>query len=235
MSLSTSAESSESMRATDRGGFVLRRLHSLFGVVPLGAFVLLHLLAMARAMWGREAFGAVLAHASPGRLMAEAAILGLPMLFHAALGVSIAVRGRSNVRRYPSSANWRHVLVRLSGVVTLLFLVVHVWQTRVRLALGPTDSASFHSDFAALLSSTGVGGVPWWALGYLLGVTAAAYHFSTALVGFASSFGLVRSLDRLKRLEIACALLGLCLFLVGALTVIYFATGWPTFGGGSPT
>jgi succinate dehydrogenase / fumarate reductase cytochrome b subunit len=233
MSLSTSAESSESARATDRGAFVLRRLHSLFGVVPLGAFVVLHLLAMARAMWGRGAFAAVLAHVSPGRLMAEAAILGVPLLVHAGLGVSIAVRSRPNVMRYPSNANWRHVLVRASGIVTLLFLVVHVWQTRIRLALGRTDSASFHTDFAALLSSTGFGGVPWWAIGYLLGVAAAAYHFSNGVAGFASSFGLVRSLASLKRLEIVCALVGLLLFLVGALTVIYFATGWPTFGMGT--
>jgi succinate dehydrogenase/fumarate reductase cytochrome b subunit len=232
MSLSTSAESSESAPAGRHATFVLRRLHSVLGVVPLGAFVVVHLSAMGRAMWGRGAFGPALADFTPRRMLAEALVLGVPLLIHAGLGVSIAVHARPNVARYPSSPNWRHVLVPLSGVVTLLFLVVHVWQTRVQLALGRTDSTSFHTDFAALLSSTGFGGVPWWAIGYLLGVGAVAYHLASGVVGFASSFGLVRSLAGVKRLEIACAVCGAVLFLIGASTVVYFATGWPSFGEG---
>jgi len=233
MSLSTSAESSESARAGNHATFVVRRVHAALGVVPLGVFVVLHLFGMARAMWGRAAFGAVLADATPRRLLAEAVVLGVPLLLHAGLGVSIAARARPNVGRYPSSANWRHVLVPLSGVVTLLFLVAHVWQTRVRLVLGLTDSTTFHSEFAAMLSGTGFGGIPWWAIGYFVGVGAAAYHFANGVAGFAASFGLVRSVASMKRLEIACAIGAAVLFLTGASTVVYFATGWPSFGGGS--
>jgi succinate dehydrogenase/fumarate reductase cytochrome b subunit len=69
------------------------------------------------------------------------------------------------------------------------------------------------------------------AIGYLVGVAATTYHLSNGIVGFVSSFGLVRSERTLKKLERYCQLGGALLFVVGVCTVLYFATGSPAFTG----
>jgi succinate dehydrogenase / fumarate reductase cytochrome b subunit len=187
---------------------------------------------MARAMWGRSEFEASLATLSSTRLWAESVLIGVPLLFHAALGVSLVARSRPDVRHYTRSGSWAYLLQRLSGVVTLGFVLVHLWQTRIRVALGQTTSADFHNQLVALLSSTGFGGVPWWAVGYLVGTGATVYHLANGLAGFAASFGLVRSDRRFKRVVVVCALVGASLFLMSSSTIVYMATGFPSFVGG---
>lgn len=231
MSLSTSAESSQAARKSGRSEFALRRLHSLTGVIPLGVFATFHALTMANALLGREAFEAGLTVLGRARLLAEAVILGGPLLFHAGLGVGMALRSRPNVGHYPSGGSWAHAFQRWTGLVTLAFVLVHLWQTRVSVALMQTSSADFHSHFAGLLSSTGLGGVPWWAAFHLVGVAAVSFHLSNGIVGFAWSFGLVRTLSGLTKLSRVCIAFGALLFVLGSSTVLYFATGSPSFSG----
>ena len=94
----------------------LHRLHSLFGVVPLGAFLVLHLFAMLRALWGREAFEAVLFGPSRLRLVFEVVLLGLPLLLHVAVGIVLVARPRLDEQRYPGERRLSHLLQRARPV-----------------------------------------------------------------------------------------------------------------------
>ena len=198
---------------------------SLTGVVPLGVFVLAHLAAMTEALRGSASFAGALSHQTRFRLGAEALLIGVPLLFHAGVGLALARQSRANVGTYPYSGNLAWVLQRVSGVVVLLFVLAHVWETRVRVLLGLGSSADLQTELYASLSSTGFLGIPFVAVGYLVGVAATVYHLANGIVGFAASFGLVASTRSLERVARISALVGALVFLVSAATVIQIATG----------
>jgi succinate dehydrogenase / fumarate reductase, cytochrome b subunit len=69
-------------------------------------------------------------------------------------------------------------------------------------------------------------GIPWVALGYLLGSAAAVYHFANGLSGFALSFGLVGSRKAQLRVRSGAMLLGVALYTISAATIVSLATGF---------
>lgn len=209
----------------NRREFVLRRVMSLCGVVPLGVFVVAHLVAMTQALRGPEAFSDALASLTPTRMTIEAVLIGLPLLVHAAIGLALTTRTRANVSSYPYSGNLAWLLQRITGVIVLLFVIGHLWQTRVKLVIGQSATADLHGELVASLSSTGAFGFPLHAAAYLLGIAATVYHLGNGVVGFCASFGLVQSLRSLGRLRLVCALFGAVLFALGATTLIHLATG----------
>jgi succinate dehydrogenase / fumarate reductase cytochrome b subunit len=186
-------------------------------------FVLAHLLAMAQALRGPDVFAGALARFTPLRAGIEAVLIGVPLLVHAGVGLALARSGRANLGAYPSNLAW--YLQRASGVVVLLFLLVHVWETRVKLLLGQVSSADMATLFTGNLSSTGPLGFPWYASFYLVGVAATVYHLANGLPGFAASFGLVSSARAHARVGRWAASLGMLVFAASAATVIHLATG----------
>lgn len=125
----------------DRHSFLLRRLHSLSGIAPIGVFMLIHLTTNASIVWGMvkgDAYsgnhaGAVtfqhevnFIHSMPGLLLVEIFGLWLPIAFHAVLGVYYATKGKSNVGSYTRQNNWRYTFQRLTAWLGLFFIVWHV-------------------------------------------------------------------------------------------------------------
>src|SRR5207248_6314167 len=110
-----------------RSDYALRQLHSLAGVVPVGAFMLLALWANAKAADGPEAFAEALGwlYRAP---LAAATLVGLPLCFHAGYGLWLTARSDYTVGRYPHSKNWMYVLQRVTGVVALVFIAFHFWR-----------------------------------------------------------------------------------------------------------
>jgi len=201
------------------------RWHSLLGAVPLAGYLLLHLGAESIALWDRS-FERWL-HGPPERhLLARALTLALiyaPLLLHVALGV------RRTLSRAPavsarSPLGWGSRVQWLSALVLLAFLLAHVWQMEGRRWLGELDARDLLPELCASLSSTAFGGVPLVALGYLLGVAAAAFHAAHGLYRAGVGSGLVTRLGE-PRLARACVLAGLGTFLLGALMVVQLATG----------
>ncbi|MBI3204235.1 MAG: hypothetical protein HYZ29_22045 [Myxococcales bacterium] len=215
----------ELLVATSRRDFVLRRVMSLCGLVPLGAFVVAHLLAVAQSLRGPGAFASALSSPSRARWVAEALVIGVPLVVHAGIALTLSRGSRPNLARYPYSGNLAWVLQRASGVVVLGFLLAHVWATRVAVVLGHVSSADLPGKMTALLSSTGPLDFPFYATGYLLGVTATVYHLGNGVLGCAASFGLVRSQRGFELLRLGCAAAGAALLLTSVATVIHLATG----------
>jgi succinate dehydrogenase/fumarate reductase cytochrome b subunit (b558 family) len=225
MSRLSAEESSAAAARRERRGFVLRKLFSLSGVIPVGVFLVSHLWTYSRALSGRHAFEQSLSSAGPYQLPVELLFVWLPILFHAGYGLKLTFEARPNAASYPYSKNWIYLLQRLTGVVSLLFIGYHFWQLRLKLLLGQLANEDVFPELCASLSSTGPGGVPWIALAYLVGVAAAAFHVASGLYGFCFSWGITATRRSSRLASAVFGLLGIALFVLGANTVIYFATG----------
>lgn len=210
-----------------RRAFLLRKLHSLSGVLPVGVFLVQHLWVNARALQGRPSFDAAVSeiHSMPYLWAIELFGIFLPLAFHAGYGVKLAFESHPNVGRYAYSRNWMYLLQRVTGLIALAFIATHLWEFRVAKLLGKMEPEAFYPTLSESLSSTGAFGVPWLALWYLVGIGASVFHLANGLFGFCFSWGITVS-RRSQRLAGALfAVFGIILFALGANTVFYFATG----------
>jgi len=209
-----------------RRKFILRRMHSLSGVVPVGAFLVVHLWTNASALAGQPAFDAAVSriHETPLLPLVEVLFIFLPLAFHAGYGVKLAFEGRPNAAAYPYARNWAYTLQRVTGIVALIFILYHLQELRLPKLLGQLRPEGFYPTLSLRLSST-IAGVPWLAIGYLIGVGASVLHFANGLTTFVMSWGISGSRASQQRLGAAFALAGVFLFALGAATTIYFATG----------
>lgn len=209
-----------------RRAFVLRRLHSLTGVVPVGVFLVEHLWTNASALAGEGPFLAAVEHIQRMPALPIVEVFGIfaPLAFHAIYGVKLAREGKPNLGSYGYTRNWLYFLQRVTGLLTFAFVLAHLWEFRVQKWLFGMADTSFYGALAAHLSWTRWG-IPWIAIGYLLGLASACFHLANGLWGFAASWGLAITRRAQTRVGVASAVLGVILFGLGAGTVVHFATG----------
>jgi succinate dehydrogenase/fumarate reductase cytochrome b subunit (b558 family) len=204
-----------------RRHFALRRLHSLTGVVPVGAFLVVHLWTNSKAMLGPASFGHAVDEINNLPFLIAVETLGIfaPLAFHAIYGVVLAFQSSANVGPYGYTRNWMYVLQRVTGVIAFLFIILHLKDFRVAKALGLMQYQGFFFELGNLLA------VRWKALVYLFGTTAAVFHFANGLRTFLWSWGITIS-ERSQRFATrVAATLGVALWLLGANTILFFATG----------
>lgn len=191
----------------DRRYFLVKRLHSLLGVIPIAGFVIFHLFENSHSVAGAEAFNATthLIRSQPYLYVLEIGLLS-PIVFHALLGVYLAKAAKHNVGRFANAQNISYTLQRITGLVLLFFIAYHVYTTRF--ADIPTERMfqTLAGQFAR----------PAVAAFYALGIVSAAFHLANGLWGFAVAWGLItgqRSMDLAWRacmgLFVAVALMGL--------------------------
>lgn len=208
-----------------RRPFLLRKLHSLTGVLPVGGFLVFHLWTNAKALQGQQRFDDAVADIShmPYVPLLEAGIL-LPLFFHAIYGVKLAIEGRPNVGPYTFSRNWMYVMQRVTGILAFLFIGFHLYEYWWQKVAGKMAADQFYPALCRNMSET-PGGVPIVALVYLVGLAASTFHFANGLWGFCFSWGITVSRRAQRMSATAFGLVGLFVFLLGANTVVYFATG----------
>lgn len=205
---------------------MLRRLHSLSGVVPIGAFLVVHLWGSATALRGQESYERSVreAHETPYRIVIEVALVLVPLLFHALYGLKLTFEPRQNTATYPYNRNWMYAAQRLTGIVAFIFIVWHMSEYWIPRTTGDVSVESYYPSLCQNLSTTKFG-VPLPALGYVFGIGASVFHLANGLWGFCVSWGLTVS-RRAQRLSATVfGIAGVLLFAVGANTAIYFATG----------
>ncbi|MGZ4161133.1 MAG: succinate dehydrogenase cytochrome b558 subunit, partial [Neobacillus sp.] len=108
-------------------------------------------------------------------------LIFLPLLFHAIYGLYIAFTAKNNASRYGFFRNWMFLLQRVTGVITLIFLAWHVWETRIAMAFGTALNFQMMQN---ILSS------PFMFGFYLVGILSAIFHFSNGLWSFMVSWGI---------------------------------------------
>jgi succinate dehydrogenase/fumarate reductase cytochrome b subunit (b558 family) len=211
----------------ERRSFVLRKLHSLTGVAPIGFFLLVYLWIGAKAIGGRTAFDAAVAEilAMPYLVVFEVALLWVPLAYHALWGLKISFEARPNVGSYGHSRNWMYALQRASGILALAFIVYFAYGFRLPLALGDMARSDVFPHLCSTMSRTTSAGIPVVALVYLLGIAATVFHLTNGLYGFCFSWGITASRRATRIASGMFGVLGLVLFVIGANTIIYFATG----------
>jgi succinate dehydrogenase / fumarate reductase cytochrome b subunit len=178
-----------------RNHFLLRRLHSLTGIVPVGGFVVFHLYENSKALQGPEAFNAVVLAINSLPMIWALEVFGIfiPLYFHAIYGIYIAADAKHNVSNYGYGRNWAFFFQRLSGIITLFFVTYHIWQFRFQKLLGayvsheagnPLSGLPTFEIVQAALANNLVIAV------YVIGIVATAYHLCNGIYTFLITWGI---------------------------------------------
>ena len=116
----------------ERHSFLLRRLHSLTGLVPIGAFMVMHISANATIYFGPGAFQGLVVNRihdlGPLLPFLEWTFIFIPLLFHAIFGFYIIAEGLPNTGDYPYGSNFRYTLQRATGIIAFAAIFFHVAQ-----------------------------------------------------------------------------------------------------------
>ncbi len=196
-------------------GFYIRRLHSLLGVIPLGVFLIQHLLVNFTATYSEEAFN--IASSIMGNLpfviLLEIFIIYLPILFHGIYGIYIAFTSKNNVGRYGTYRNWMFVLQRISGVVAFIFIAVHVYQTRFQVLLGEEVNFQMVEQIVAN---------PFWLVFWIVGVLATVFHFANGLWSFMITWGITQSNKSQQIMSYVAILVFLVISTIGLMAIFAF-------------
>lgn len=212
-----------------RHEFLIRRLHSLSGLVPVGAYMVVHLLTNASIMDRPATFQrAVYQIHSLGRLLplVEWTFIFLPLLFHAIIGVVIVRGGLPNHSTYAYRNNIRYTLQRATGMIAMGFIFWHVfhlhgwfhfegWLENVAKPLG---GARFRPYNAASSLASAMSGFVVPVL-YLIGVLSCVYHLANGLWTMGITWGVWTSPTAQRRANWACTAFGIGLTVV-SLTAI---------------
>jgi succinate dehydrogenase / fumarate reductase cytochrome b subunit len=216
------AASSASFMA--RHEFLIRRLHSLSGLIPVGAYMCVHLVTNSTLLDSPGTFqNAVYAIHSLGAFLpiVEWTFIFLPILFHAIVGVIIIRGGLPNSSSYPYARNIRYTLQRASGMIAFLFIVWHVFQLHgwfhfeswLEVAK-PLGGAQFHPYAAASSVGLALQGVLVQVL-YAVGILSCVFHLANGIWTMGITWGVWTSRAAQKRADIACAVFGVLLAAVG--------------------
>jgi Succinate dehydrogenase/Fumarate reductase transmembrane subunit. len=111
-------------------------------------------------------------------------LLGVMIVFHGIYGMVIWWQGKSNVLRYRYGANWRYLFQRITAISTFLFIVWHVYNTRIAAALDQAIADNLFGRMEDIFSD------PVNVVLYLIGITGAAFHFANGLWLFGITWGI---------------------------------------------
>src|ERR1700736_5451589 len=120
------------LRAGQGNSFLWRKLHSLSGIIPIGAFLVEHIVSNFETWNGPLAYAQQVKflNALPLVRVLEWVFIFIPLAFHALYGVFIAFRGRANVNVYPWAGIWMYISQRITGIIAFLYIIQHVWRQR---------------------------------------------------------------------------------------------------------
>jgi succinate dehydrogenase / fumarate reductase cytochrome b subunit len=158
--------------------FILRRLHSLFGLVPVGAFLIFHVWENSQARFGMEYYNEEVVGALQRLnylVFLEIFVILLPLVFHAGYGLVILAGGKPDLFRYRYLHNRMYMLQRVSGVGILLFLILHVGWTRIWAMWEPAVKTNLFGHMHDLLSN------PMNLTAYVLGLLLSVFHLGNGL------------------------------------------------------
>lgn len=168
--------------------YLHRKIHSLLGVLPLGGFIFEHLITnYAAYKGGPEAYLEHVhwIHSLPLVLLLEIVLIWAPLLYHGVYGLYVAYQSRNNVSNYGYIRNWAFAAQRITGILTFVFLAWHIWSTRVQVGIGAVAQDAIGAHMHEIATT------PLFFWLYIIGITAATFHFANGLWSFLVSWGIV--------------------------------------------
>ena len=208
------------IRAGQGREFLLRRLHSLSGIFPIGAFIAEHFLSNSLAVNGANAYNENVKFLTslPFVLGLEIVFIYIPILYHAGYGFFIWWRGETNVKDYPWVGNWMYTLQRWTGIVAFIYIGYHTWTMRFTGAHIMTHSELAFAKVWSELQN------PWLAAFYVLGMACASWHFAYGIWLFCAKWGITVGEQARRRLGYICVVIGLALAAMAGGSIYAFVT-----------
>ena len=210
--------------ATHEGGvpkinathFLLRRLHSLTGII-FGLYICVHLLVNATLIEGARHDGSSTVfqqqvdkiHSLPFLEAVEWTTIYIPLIYHTVYGIFIVVTGQPNVGTYNFGKNWAYFFQRVSAMILVLFIGFHVLAMKGLFAHGFTFDPS-----EATASTVQHLHYNWW-VGYVIypiGILASCFHLANGFWTAAITWGLTVSKQAQKRWGGVCVVIFLATF-----------------------
>ncbi len=173
--------------------FLLRKLHQLTGIVPLGFFFFAHMYTNSKALGGEEAFEKAVEdlHSVPYLLFIEIFGIFLPLLFHSIYGVIISLEARPNMGNYNYGRNWFYFFQRVTGIFLFFFIFFHVLNMRFGLIPGLNLTPIAGNAHLAYDIVAAEFAIPWVLAFYILGIAATAWHLAYGFWLFAVDWGII--------------------------------------------
>ena len=174
-----------------RHQFLIFRLFSLAGLIPIGAYVVLHLAVNSSVLAGAAMYqnqvDKIHSLGDTAVVILEWTFIFIPIMFHALVGLWIISGGLPNTSSYPYGPNIRYTLQRATAVVVGMFIVFHIWQMHhLGRALG---GGKFDAEHAA--SSAAVVLDPLlMKIIYTVGTLCAVYHLTNGMWTFGITWGI---------------------------------------------
>lgn len=210
-----------------RHQFLIYRLFSLTGLVPVGAYLVVHLATNALVVQSPAAYQRAVysIHALPLLTVIEWTFIFLPLIFHAVIGLAILAGSMPNATHYPYVSNVRYTLQRATAIIALLFILWHVfhmhgwihaawWTEAIRGFPELFRGANFRPYNAASTAAKALQSGLVVAL-YAIGLLATVYHFANGVWTAGITWGVWTTPRSQRGATYACLALGVLVFLVG--------------------
>jgi succinate dehydrogenase / fumarate reductase cytochrome b subunit len=213
--------------------FVLRKLHQLSGIVPLGLFLLEHFYTNSKALAGAASFNDAVKdlQSIPYILLVEIGGIFIPLIYHAVYGLVITVEARPNNLAYPYPRNWFYLIQRITGVILFFFITFHVLNFRFGMVPGLNRiSVAQHPEQAFGIVAGEFVIVPIFLV-YMVGIISTVWHLANGIWLFLVDWGITIG-ERAQRLTgYACIAFGVVLLLVGINAAVAFVRPGGLLGG----
>lgn len=162
--------------------FWLRKLHSLTGAVFLGYFLSVHVVGVGgyKSMFARVAF------------------FWLPLAFHGLYGLFIIYEAQPNNIGYNYWRNWMYLLQRVTGVLLIPFIAMHVLDIK-----GLNELSS----------------LPWYKPVWYAGMLSAVFHFANGFFGAMIEWGVTVGPHSQRVMVVLCLIISIVLGALGVHTL----------------
>ena len=191
--------------------FYIRRLHSLCGLLVLGAVLFEHIFTNSTALLGPEGLNSALAMMEliPKPIFYCLEIFGIavPLLFHGIYGIYIAMQANNNPKNYGYQRNWSFALQRYTAWYLVIFLIWHVGYLRIY-TKGVTGTPISYELLQNYFQN------PLVVVLYVLGMFAAIFHFCNGITTFCMTWGITKGPRAQQAVSILSMGLCACLCLV---------------------
>ena len=169
------------------GYFWLKRLHSFSGLILSVAFVLCFLIPNSAIFSGAQNYNlfALISEKIPLINELEFVLIFLPLIFHAAFGLSFVYNSQFNILAYGTYRNWMYTLQRFTGILIIPFLAYHIYATRVVFAF--SDKYADYSYMQKILAPT------WVKIFYMIGIFSTAFHIGNGISSALAKWGITIS------------------------------------------
>jgi succinate dehydrogenase / fumarate reductase cytochrome b subunit len=217
------AKGVQPLRAGQGHSFLWRRLHSLSGIIPIGAFLVEHIVSNFETWNGPLAYAqqVKLLNSLPLVRVLEWGLIFIPLAFHMLYGVWIAFRGRVNVNVYPWASNWMYISQRVTGLIAFAYIVQHVARQRFMGVSLPEHPGAAFAKVQHELSN------PWMLAIYVIAMIATTWHFAYGIWLFAAKWGITPGDKARKRFGYVCTGFGAVLCLMGLISIYAVVYKYP--------